>query len=196
MPHRKETTILHATPYQGLTGVYSIDPVHSTIGFSVRHAMITNVHGKFTAFEGLLKLDGDRPTQSEVHVSVQTGSLDTGMPQRDGHVTSPDFLDSATFPLMTFRSTGVVDAGDGRFRVSGGLRIKDVELPLHIDLEFGGASQDPDGHHRVGFEGTATLKRSDWGVDWNTGLATGGVLISDKVKLTLDISAVQLEEAG
>lgn len=195
MPESKQITISHTTPYQELTGVYTIDPVHSTIGFSVRHAMITNVRGKFTAFEGLLKLDGADPTRSEAHVSVQTGSLDTGIQQRDTHVTSPDFLDSATFPLMVFRSTGVVDAGDGRFRMSGHLRIKDVELPVHIDLEFGGASQDPDGHNRVGFEGTATLKRSDWGIDWNSSLATGGVLISDKVKLTLDISAVQRDEA-
>lgn len=191
MPHREGTTISPVTPYQGLTGTYTIDPVHSTIGFSVRHAMITNVRGKFTAFEGLLRLDGERPARSEAHVSVQTASLDTGIAQRDAHVTGPDFLDSATFPLMTFRSTGVVDTGDGGFRLSGLLRIKDVELPLHIDLEFGGASQDGDGQNRVGFEGTATLKRSDWGIDWNSALATGGVLISDKVKLVLDISAVQ-----
>ena len=193
MPHQKETTIADATPYQGLTGTYTIDPVHSTIGFSVRHAMVANVRGKFTAFEGILRLDGDRPTRSEAHVSVQTGSLDTGIAQRDAHVTGPDFLDSATFPLMSFRSTGVVDAGDGRFRMSGGLRIKDIELPLHIDLEFGGASQDGDGQHRVGFEGTTTLKRSDWGIDWNSALAAGGVLISDRVKLVLDVSAVRLD---
>ncbi|MFE7837014.1 YceI family protein [Streptomyces sp. NPDC057474] len=193
MSDRAETAISHASPYQGLTGTYSIDPAHSTIGFSVRHAMITNVRGKFTAFEGLLKLDGDRPARSEAHVSVQTGSLDTGIAQRDAHVTGPDFLDSATFPLMAFRSTGIVDAGEGRFRMSGHLRIKDVELPLRIDLEFGGAGQDADGQNRVGFEGTATLKRSDWGIDWNSAVATGGVLISDKVKLILDISAVELD---
>ncbi|QFQ95052.1 YceI family protein [Streptomyces phaeolivaceus] len=182
-----------SAPYQGLTGTYSIDPAHSTIGFSVRHAMIANVRGKFTAFEGLLKIDGSHPTRSEAHVSVQTGSLDTGIAQRDAHVTSADFLDSATFPLMTFRSTGIVDAAEGQFRMSGLLRIKDVELPLRIDLEFGGAGQDADGQNRVGFEGTATLKRSDWGIDWNSALATGGVLIGDKVKLVLDISAVELE---
>ncbi|WP_052424676.1 YceI family protein [Streptomyces fulvoviolaceus] len=193
MPNRREITIPNAAPYQGLTGTYTIDPVHSAIGFSVRHAMISNVRGKFTVFEGLLRLDGAHPTRSEAHVSVQTGSLDTGIEQRDAHVTGPDFLDSATFPLMSFRSTGIVDAGDGRFRMSGGLRIKDIELPLHIDLEFGGAGQDSDGQNRVGFEGTATLKRSDWGIDWNSALATGGVLISDKVKLILDISAVQLD---
>ncbi|WP_409467809.1 YceI family protein [Streptomyces sp. HC307] len=189
---RKETTVPDAAPYEGLTGVYSIDPVHSTIGFSVRHAMITNVRGKFTAFEGLLKLDGAHPTRSKAYLSVQTGSVDTGFAERDAHVTGPDFLDSAAFPLMSFHSTGILDAGDDRFRMAGYLRIKDVELPVHIDLEFGGASQDSYGQNRIGFGGTATLQRSDWGLDWNTALTTGGVLISDKVKLMFDISAVQL----
>ncbi|MER6158179.1 YceI family protein [Streptomyces sp. NPDC001868] len=192
MSSRTETAVSEPTPYQGLTGAYTIDPAHSTIGFSVRHAMIANVRGKFTAFEGLITLDGADPTRSEAHVSVQTGSLDTGIAQRDAHVTSPDFLDSATFPLMTFRSTGIVDAGEGRFGMTGLLRIKDVELPLHLDLEFGGAGQDAEGQNRVGFEGSGTLRRSDWGIDWNSSLATGGVLIGDKVKLMLDISAVEL----
>ncbi|MFJ8107689.1 YceI family protein [Streptomyces sp. NPDC096132] len=178
--------------HAGLTGVYTVDPLHSTIGFSVRHAMIANVRGRFTAFEGILKLDGTRPTRSEAYLTVQTGSVDTGVPERDAQVAGPDFLDSATFPLMSFRSIGVFDAGDDRFRVGGYLRIKDVELPIRIDLEFGGASQDTDGQNRVGFEGRATLQRSDWGLDWNTPLATGGVLISDKVKLLLDISAVEV----
>ncbi|WP_328436435.1 YceI family protein [Streptomyces sp. NBC_00457] len=193
MSHHTDITTPNASPYQGLTGIYTIDPAHSTIAFSVRHAMITNVRGKFTAFEGTLRLDGTRPTRSEAQVSVQTGSLDTGIAQRDAHVTGPDFLDSATFPLMSFQSTGIVEAGDGRFLMDGGLRIKDIEVPLHIDLEFGGAGEDANGQNRVGFEGTATLKRSDWGIDWNSALATGGVLISDKVKLTLDISAVRLD---
>ncbi|WP_079053426.1 YceI family protein [Streptomyces phaeochromogenes] len=177
-----------------MTGVYTVDPVHSRIGFSVRHAMVTDVRGN-TAFEGLLKLDGHRPGGSEAYLSVQTGSLDTGSSERDAHVAGPDFLDSASFPLMSFRSTGVLDAGRREFRMAGFLRIKDVELPIHLDLELGGASRDPDGLNRVGFEGTATLRRSDWGLDWNTALAAGGALISDKVSLILDISAVQLEQA-
>ncbi|MEU3619656.1 YceI family protein [Streptomyces sp. NPDC006872] len=196
MQNRTETTIpLTVSPYEGLTGVYAIDPVHSTIGFSVRHAMISNVRGKFTAFEGILKLDGSDPVRSEAYLSVQTGSVDTGSAERDAHVAGPDFFDSTTFPLMSFRSTGVVDAGDDRFRLTGSLRIKDVELPVQIDLEFGGSSQDSYGQHRVGFEGTATLQRSDWGLGWNTALTTGGVLISDKVKLLLDVSAVQVDQA-
>ncbi|MEV5149473.1 YceI family protein [Streptomyces sp. NPDC052727] len=193
MVRTTEITIPDTTPYEELTGIYTIDPAHSAIGFSVRHAMITNVRAQFTAFEGLLKLDGNHPTRSEAYLSVQTSSLETGVPKWDAHVTGPDFLDSATFPLMSFRSSGVLDSGDDRFRLAGYLRIKDVELPVHIDLEFGGAGRDAQGRNRVGFEGTATLRRSDWGLDRNTALASGGALISDKVNLILDIAAVQVE---
>ncbi|MGP4052034.1 YceI family protein [Streptomyces sp. 2A115] len=191
LKNRSQNTLSDVGPYEALTGVYTIDPIHSMIGFSVRHAMISNVRGKFDSFEGLLKLDGAQPTRSEAHVSVQTQSLDTGIRDRDAHLTGPEFFDSATFPLMTFRSTGIVPVGDDAFRLDGNLKIKDVELPLDIDLSFGGAGQDAYGQHRVGFEGTATLKRSDWGLTWNAALETGGVLISDKVTLILDISAVQ-----
>ncbi|MEU2737956.1 YceI family protein [Streptomyces sp. NPDC007095] len=187
-------TIFRTVPYAGLTGIYAIDPVHSTIGFSVRYGMVTNVRGKFTAFEGILKLDGSRPTRSEAYLSVQTGSFDTGYPERDVHVTGADFLDAATFPLISFRSSGVLHAGDGHFRLAGHLMVKDVEQPVHIDLGFGGASRDAHLQNRVGFAGTATLQRSGWGLDGNKALAAGGVLISDKVKLILDIRAVRLNQ--
>ncbi|MDO0930508.1 YceI family protein [Streptomyces sp. DG2A-72] len=196
LTNRNQSTVPSTDPYEALTGSYTIDPVHSMIGFSVRHAMISNVRGKFDSFEGLLKLDGSQPSRSEAYVSVQTESLDTGIRERDTHLTGPDFFNSSMFPLMTFRSTGIVDAGSDEFRLSGNLKIKDVELPITIDLEFGGASRDAYGHHRVGFEGTATLQRSDWGLTWNTALETGGVLVSDKVKLILDISAVQTDQTA
>lgn len=188
----QDTAVPGGVPDEVLSGLYTVDPAHSTVGFSVRHAMVTDIRGRFGDFEGLLKLDGRHPGRSEAYLSVQTGSLDTGHRQRDARVTGPDLLDSATFPLMSFRSAGVVADGD-RFRMSGYLRIKDVELPVRVDLGFGGASRDASGRRRVGFEGTATLHRSDWGLDWNTPLPTGGVLVSDKVRLLLDISAVRLE---
>jgi polyisoprenoid-binding protein YceI len=140
-------------PYTQLTGVYTIDPAHSTLGFSLRHAMIANVRGRFGAFEGLVKLDGYQPSRSEAYMSVQTGSIDTGSPERDTHLAGPDFLDAATYPLMAFRSAGLADRGDGQFRLTGHLRIKDVELPLHIHLAFDGATRDESGDHRVGFSG-------------------------------------------
>ncbi|OKK05057.1 YceI family protein [Streptomyces sp. CB02400] len=188
-------TLTEAGPYDALTGAYVIDPVHSTIGFSVRHAMVSNVRGKFDAFEGLLTIDGSRPERSEAYVSVQTQSLNTGIRDRDAHLTGPDFFDSATFPLMAFRSTRIVPVGDDVFRLAGNLRIKDVELPVELEITLGGAGQDSYGQHRIGFEGRATLQRSDWGLTWNAALETGGLLISDKVTLTLDISAVRQEQA-
>ncbi|MFI8183801.1 YceI family protein [Actinacidiphila glaucinigra] len=187
-----ETTVPGARPQEELTGAYVIDPVHSTVGFSVRHAMVTRVRGVFTAFEGFLRLDALRPARSEAHVSVQTGSLATGLRARDSHITGPDFLDSATFPLMVFRSTAVAPSGGNGFRMTGNLTIKDVELPVHVDLAYGGTARDADGQWRVGFEGSATLRRSDWGLDWNVPLQTGGVLLSDKVRLELGVSALQL----
>lgn len=189
--NRKQFAAFDLDPYEEMTGIYTIDPAHSTLGFSVRHAMISNVRGKFSSFEGLLKLDGTTPARSEVHVSVQTESLDTGVPDRDAHLRGPQFFDSSTYPLMTFRSTGIVPFGDNEFRLVGNLGIRDVALPVAISLTLGGAGQDSYGRHRIGFEGTATLQRSDWGLNWNAPLEAGGVLISDKVKLVLDISAVR-----
>ncbi|UUN25237.1 YceI family protein [Streptomyces sp. FIT100] len=192
--NRRHHTVAGTRPHKALSGLYTIDPVHSKIGFSVRHAMISNVRGKFDAFEGLLKLDGARTNLSEAYVSVQTGSLVTGIQDRDAHLTGPDFFDSSTYPLMTFRSIESTFVGDEEFRLSGNLRIKDVELPISIDLAFGGAGRDSLGKNRVGFEGTAALRRSDWGLNRNAGLEAGGVLVSDKVQLILDISAVQLTQ--
>ncbi|MFF7104797.1 YceI family protein [Streptomyces nigra] len=194
MTRRDRATSPSLGAHPAVTGAYTIDPLHSTIGFSVRHAMITNVRGRFDRFEGLLLLDGSDPSRSKAYVSVQTDSLDTGVADRDAHLAGPDFFDSATFPLMAFHSTGITPLGDDEFRLSGGLCIKDVELPLDIDVVFGGSGDDASGHHRVGFAGTATLRRSDWGLAWNTPLDTGGVFIGDKVTLTLDISAVRSEQ--
>lgn len=182
-------------PYSSLTGVYTIDPAHSTIGFSARHAMIANVRGRFGAFEGLVKLDGYELSRSEAYLSVQTGSIDTSNPDRDTHLAGPDFLDAATYPLMAFRSTSLADRGDGQFRLMGHLRIKDVELPLHIHLAFDGVTQDSSGDHRVDFSGTALVRRSDWGLGGSTPDETGGVLISDKVRLLFNISAIRLSRS-
>jgi polyisoprenoid-binding protein YceI len=192
--HRDKVASPGSGSHPEVTGAYTLDPVHSTIGFSVRHAMISTVRGRFNRFEGLLILDGADPSRSEAYVSVQTDSLDTGVADRDAHLAGPDFFDSATYPLMTFRSTGITALGDDEFRLLGSLRVKDVELPLNIDITFGGDGDDALGNHRVGFEGAATLRRSDWGLAWNTPLDTGGVLISDKVTLALDISAVRADQ--
>ncbi|HET6860312.1 MAG TPA: YceI family protein [Streptomyces sp.] len=174
-----------------LTGDYTIDPAHSSIGFTVRHAMVTNVRGSFADHEGTLHLDGSDPAHFSASIDVRIASVDTGMADRDGHLRSADFFDAETFPLMTFRSTSAEQLGGDAYRITGDLTIKDVTKPLSIDLEFNGSATDVYGNERVGFEGSATILRSDWGLTWNAALETGGVMVSDKVKLTFDISAIK-----
>ncbi|MFD7915458.1 YceI family protein [Streptomyces sp. NPDC059752] len=174
-----------------LTGDYVIDPAHSSIGFTVRHAMVTNVRGAFTEHEGSLHLDGADPARSTASIDVKIASVDTGIADRDGHLRSGDFFDAEAFPLMTFRSTEARQLGGDAYRITGGLTIKDVTRPLSIDLEFNGSATDPYGNERVGFEGSTEILRSDWGLTWNAALEAGGVMVSDKVKLTFDISAIK-----
>ncbi|MEU3188092.1 YceI family protein [Streptomyces sp. NPDC006923] len=174
-----------------LTGEYTIDPAHSTISFTVRHAMVTNVRGTFVEHEGSLTLDGTNPAASSAAIDVSISSVDTGMADRDGHLRSADFFDAETFPKMSFRSTSAEHVGADTYRVTGDLTIKDVTRPLTIDLEFNGSATDVYGNERVGFEGSADILRSDWGLTWNAALETGGVLVSDKVKLSFDISAIK-----
>lgn len=175
-----------------LTGDYTIDPSHSSIGFTVRHAMVTNVRGSFGEHEGSLKLDGSNPAGSAVSIDVKIASVDTGIADRDGHLVSGDFFDAEKFPLMTFRSTSTDQLGGDKYRVTGDLTIKDVTRPLAIDLEFNGSATDVYGNERVGFEGGTEILRSDWGLTWNAALETGGVMVSDKVKLNFDISAIKV----
>ncbi|MET9652538.1 MULTISPECIES: YceI family protein [unclassified Streptomyces] len=174
-----------------LTGDYTIDPAHSSIGFTVRHAMVTNVRGSFGEHQGTLSLDGSNPGASAASIDVTIASIDTGIADRDGHLKSGDFFDAEQFPLMSFRSTEAAQLGGDKYRVTGDLTIKDVTRPLSIDLEFNGTATDVYGNERVGFEGSAEILRSDWGLTWNAALETGGVMVSDKVKLNFDISAIK-----
>ncbi|MEV8525547.1 YceI family protein [Streptomyces sp. NPDC052000] len=174
-----------------LSGTYTIDPSHSSIGFTVRHAMVTNVRGSFADHEGTLTLDGANPAASAASIDVRIASVDTGIADRDGHLRSADFFDAEQFPLMSFRSTEAQELGGDKYRMVGDLTIKGVTRPLAIDLEFNGTATDPYGNQRIGFEGSAEILRSDWGLTWNAALETGGVVVSDKVKLTFDISAIK-----
>ncbi|MEU0944532.1 YceI family protein [Streptomyces canus] len=179
------------TDLTALTGDYTIDASHSTIGFTVRHAMVTNVKGKFDEFSGSLHLDGSDPSASTASIDVKMDSIDTGSADRDGHLKSADFFKTDEFPTMTFRSTKAEALGDEDYRITGDLTILGTTKPLTIDLEFNGAAKDPFGNERVGFEGKAEIKRSEWGLTWNAALETGGVLVSDKIKLNFDISAIK-----
>jgi polyisoprenoid-binding protein YceI len=174
-----------------LTGEYTIDPSHTTLGFTARHAMVTNVKGKFLDFTGTLHLDGSDPAKSTASLDVKMDSIETGSPDRDGHLKSSDFFKTEEFPTMTFRSTSAEALGGDDYRITGDLEILGTTKPITIDLEFNGAAKDPFGNERVGFEGKAEILRSEFGLTWNASLETGGVLVSDKIKLNFDISAIK-----
>ncbi|SED67884.1 MULTISPECIES: YceI family protein [Streptomyces] len=174
-----------------LTGDYTIDPAHTTIEFVARHAMVTNVRGGFQDFTGSLHLDGQDPSKSTATLDIKMASIDTGNADRDGHLKSADFFKIDEYPDMTFRSTKAESLGGDDYRITGELSLLGVTKPITIDLEFNGVAKDPFGNERVGFEGKAELLRSEWGLTWNAALETGGVLVSDKIKLNFDVSAIK-----
>jgi len=174
-----------------LTGTYTLDPAHTRIGFVARHAMVTKVRGSFDEFAGTAVLDGANPANSRVEVSIEAASIDTRNAQRDEHLRSNDFLAMQEYPKITFASTGVRQAGESTFEVTGDLTIKGVTNEITIPFEFEGSAKDPFGNQRVGFEGSVTINRRDYGVTWNAALEGGGVLVSDKVTLEFEISAIK-----
>ncbi|SFW84048.1 YceI family protein [Amycolatopsis australiensis] len=180
-----------ATTYPQLTGEYTLDAAHSRIGFVARHAMVTKVRGSFNEFAGTATIDGDNPEKSSVQVTIQAHSIDTRNADRDAHLKGNDFLSMDEYPQITFTSTGIKQTGDTSFDVTGDLTIKGVTRPVTIPFEFEGSAKDPFGNDRIGFEGSTTINRKDFGVTWNAALETGGVLVSDKVTLEFEISAIK-----
>jgi polyisoprenoid-binding protein YceI len=179
------------TAPQLATGSYTIDPTHSRLGFVARHAMVTKVRGSFNTFDATVDIDGDNLAASKVSVTIDVDSIDTRNEQRDGHLRSNDFLDIATYPEITFVSTAIKPVGDDVIEVTGDLTIKGVAKPVTIDFTYEGTAVDPFGNQRVGFEGSVVINRKDWGITWNAALETGGVLVSDKVTLEFEISAIK-----
>ena len=179
------------TEFGALTGTYTFDTAHSRVGFVARHAMVTKVRGAFNEFTGQAVVDGDDPAKSSADVTIEVASIDTRNAQRDEHLRTNDFLDVATYPQITFSSTSIAHVGGNDFEVTGDLTIKDVTKSVTIPLEFQGAATDPFGNQRVGFEGGVTINRKDWGVNWNAALETGGVLVSEKITLEFEISAIK-----
>ena len=177
------------TAIDDITGDYTIDTSHSRLGFVARHAMVTKVRGQFGAFEGTARIDEANPSASKVDLTIQVASVDTGSADRDGHLKSGDFFDVETYPTITFTSTEVKRDG-ADWAVTGDLTIKDVTKPVTIEFEQTGSAVDPFGNTRVGFEGETTINRKDWGLTWNAALETGGVLVSEKIKLEFDVSAI------
>jgi polyisoprenoid-binding protein YceI len=175
----------------GLTGAYELDPAHTRLGFVARHAMVTNVRGQFKTFTGHLHINEADPSKSNATVTVEMASLTTENDQRDGHLRSGDFFDVDAYPHMTFTSTAAEKVGDDHYRMTGDLTIRDATRPITLDLTFNGSAKDPYGNLRAGFEGTATINRKDFGLSWNAALETGGLLVGDKIKIELDISAIK-----
>jgi len=174
-----------------LTGHYDIDPAHSRIGFVARHAMVTKVRGGFNDFSGVIDINGETPAASSAAVTIKTASIDTRNADRDAHLRSGDFLLHDEFPEITFASTAVRQTGDTTFEVTGDLTIKDATKPVTVEFSYEGTAKDPYGNVRIGFEGTTTISRKDFGIIWNAALETGGVLVSDKVALEFEISAIK-----
>jgi polyisoprenoid-binding protein YceI len=174
-----------------LTGTYAIDPSHSRIGFVARHAMVTKVRGSFNEFEGSGHFDAENPTKSHLQLTIQAASIDTRNADRDAHLRSNDFFDMETYPTITFASTAVAQTGDDEYRVTGDLTIKGVSRPVTVDLEYTGTAVDPYGNQRIGLEGKTTVNRKEWGVNWNAALEAGGVLVSEKVTLEFEVSAIR-----
>lgn len=179
-----------------LTGTYTIDPTHSSIGFVARHAMVTKVRGSFNEFEGTGYFDADNPTSSHLQLTIQAASIDTRNADRDGHLKGNDFFDMETYPEITFASTAVDQVDAENYRVTGDLTIKGVTKPVTVDFEYNGTAVDPYGNTRVGFEGKTTVNRKDWGVSWNAALDAGGVLVSEKVTLEFEVSAIRTPDAA
>ncbi|HVQ89791.1 MAG TPA: YceI family protein [Mycobacteriales bacterium] len=178
-----------------LTGTWDVDPSHTRLGFGVRHAMVATVKGHFAVFSGVLHLDHAEPSKSSAEVEIDAASINTGNQQRDDHLRSPDFLDVANNPTITFQSTSAEVKGDDEYLLHGDLTIKGVSRPVTLELELAGNSVDPYGNTRTGFEGKTTINRKDWGLTWNVALETGGIMVGDKVKIELDIAAIKRTEA-
>ena len=190
----EELTIMSiATVPATVTGTYAIDPTHSRIGFVARHAMVTKVRGSFNEFDGAGYLDAENPAASHLQLTIQAASIDTRNADRYGHLKSNDFFDMENYPEITFASTTVEQVDEANYQVTGDLSIKGVTKPVTVDFEYTGAAVDPYDNQRIGFEGTTTVNRKDWGVNWNAALEAGGVLVSEKVTLEFEVSAIRTD---
>jgi polyisoprenoid-binding protein YceI len=170
---------------------WSIDPAHTHVEFAVRHMMVATVKGRFAEVEGTIVLDETNPAESRVEARIPAASIDTKESNRDAHLRSADFLDAENHPYLTFRSTRVESDGRGRFTAHGDLTIRGVTRPVTLQGEYLGTNTSPYGLRVAGFSAATRINRSDFGLNWNAALETGGVLVADEVKIALEIEAVQ-----
>jgi polyisoprenoid-binding protein YceI len=163
--------------------------MHTTVEFIGRHLMITKVRGRFPAVSGTITID-DEPEKSHVEVELQVASIDTGIPDRDGHLRSADFFNADKFPTITFKSTKVEAGKSGTWDVTGDLTVREITRPITLEVDFDGANASPFGDERIAFSAATEVDREDWGLTWNVALETGGVLVGRKVRIELNVQAV------
>lgn len=169
---------------------WALDPTHSELTFKVRHMMITNVKGEFRKFDVNATSVGEDFTTADVDVTIDTKSVYTNNEQRDGHLQSADFFDVETYPTITFKGKKLAKAGDD-YKLTGVLTIKGVSKDVELDVEFGGINKDPWGNQKAGFSLNGKINRSDFGLSWNAALETGGVLVSEEVRISAEVQLVK-----
>jgi polyisoprenoid-binding protein YceI len=174
---------------------WTIDPAHSVVGFHVRHLMISNVHGRFEHWQGLLEFDPDDPEKSRVSINIDAASIDTGEPTRDQHLRSPEFLNVERFPHIAFRSTRVDRVTMDNYEMVGEMTIAGVTRTVILDATRSAVIKDHDGHLRAGFVIGGDLSRKEFGLTWNRVLEAGGVMVGDRVTLAIEVEAVRLPES-
>lgn len=174
-----------------LTGTWTLDPAHTEIKFVARHAMVTKVRGEFTEYTDSIVVDAENPENSSAKVVIKTASVSTGNADRDAHVKGDDFFAVDKFPEMTFEATSFVIKNENEGTVTGDLTIRDTTKSVTLDVEVGGVAEDPFGNTRLGFEATTEINRKDFGIDFQAPLSTGGVLVSEKIKIEIDGSAIK-----
>lgn len=170
--------------------LWSVDPVHSRVGFSVRHMMVTTVRGVFKRFSGTMEIDENDFSKSVIQGEIDVDSIDTGNDDRDGHLRANEFFDVPNHPKILFQSTGIEPQGDA-WIVTGDLTIRGVTRPVSLTVEYAGSTTNPYGQRIVGASVTGTINRKDFGVSWNSLMETGGVAVSENVKLEIDVQAKQ-----
>ena len=176
------------------TTKWNFDLSHSSVNFSVRHLMISKVHGRFTQWDGSLEIDDADVTQSKLDVAIQAASIETRDEKRDAHLRSADFFDVATYPTLTFKSTKIEKRSDSELAVTGELTIHGVTKSVTLDVELNGESKDPWGGIRRGFSAKTSVNRKDFGLTWNAALETGGVVVGDKVEISIEVEAIKAAE--
>ncbi len=184
--------MLIALPVLAHADNWQIDPAHTNVEFTVRHMMISNVKGQFKKTSGTITVNGDDPTSAKIDATIDASSIDTRVEKRDADLKSPNFLDVAKYPTITFKSTKVEADGPGKWKVTGDLTLHGVTKPVVLEVETSGTPiHDPMGNTRAGASATANIKRSDFGLTYNKVLESGGVMVGDEVAISIDVEAIK-----